>query len=62
MAVGPIPAMQAKVRGSYQHHLVLQASTRTDLNSLLQDLINQLSNSKSSNKVRWSVDVDPVEF
>jgi primosomal protein N' (replication factor Y) len=62
IAVGPIPAMQAKVRGSYQHHLVLQAPTRTDLNSLLQDLINQLSKSKSSNKVRWSVDVDPVEF
>ncbi|MDA9068783.1 primosomal protein N' [Gammaproteobacteria bacterium] len=62
IAVGPIPAMQAKVRGSYQHHLVLQAPTRTDLNSLLQDLINQLSRNKSSNKVRWSVDVDPVEF
>ena len=62
IAVGPIPAMQAKVRGSYQHHLVLQAPTRTDLNSLLQDLINQLSKNKSSNKVRWSVDVDPVEF
>ena len=27
IAVGPIPAMQAKVRGSYQHHLVLQAPT-----------------------------------
>jgi primosomal protein N' len=40
----------------------LQAPTRTDLNSLLQDLINQLSKNKSSNKVRWSVDVDPVEF
>jgi primosomal protein N' (replication factor Y) len=62
LAIGPIPAMQAKVRGSYQHHLVLQAPTRTQLNGILQDAINILSKSKNANKVRWSVDVDPIEF
>jgi len=62
IVVGPIPAMQAKLRGSYQHHLVIQAPTRTQLNGMLQDLISVLSKSKNSNKVRWSVDVDPVEF
>jgi primosomal protein N' (replication factor Y) len=62
IVVGPIPAMQAKLRGSYQHHLVIQAPTRTQLNGMLQDLISVLSKSKKSNKVRWSVDVDPVEF
>ena len=62
LAIGPIPAMQAKIRGSYQHHLVLQAPTRTQLNGILQDAINILSKSKNANKVRWSVDVDPIEF
>jgi primosomal protein N' len=54
--------MQAKIRGSYQHHLVLQAPTRTQLNGILQNVINILSKSKNANKVRWSVDVDPIEF
>jgi primosomal protein N' (replication factor Y) len=62
MLVGPIPSMQAKLRGSYQHQLVLQAPTRTNLNSMLQTLVKTLSENKKSNKVRWSVNVDPIEF
>ncbi|MDC1525148.1 primosomal protein N' [Gammaproteobacteria bacterium] len=62
MLVGPIPSMQAKLRGSYQHQLVLQAPSRVHLNSMLRTLIQTLSENKKSNKVRWSVNVDPVEF
>jgi len=54
--------MQAKLRGSYQHQLVLQAPSRVHLNSMLRTLIQTLSENKKSNKVRWSVNVDPVEF
>ena len=62
LMVGPIPAMQAKVRGSFQHHLLIQAPTRTKLNSILQNLVQQLTKNKASNKVRWSINVDPMEF
>ena len=40
--IGPIPAMQSKVRGSYHHHLVIQANTRTSLNKLLVYLSDSL--------------------
>ena len=62
--IGPIPAMQSKVRGSYHHHLVIQANTRTSLNTLLLHLSDSLTNDKNSisKKARWSINVDPVEF
>jgi primosomal protein N' (replication factor Y) len=62
LIIGPIPAMQSKVRGSYQHHLVLQAPARSTLNSVLVDLTDKLSQNKISKKVRWSINVDPIEF
>lgn len=62
LIIGPIPAMQSKVRGSYQHHLVLQAPSRTTLNSVLVDLTDKLGQNKISKKVRWSINVDPIEF
>ena len=62
--IGPIPAMQSKVRGSYHHHLIIQAKTRTGLNKLLVLLSDFLSKDKNniSKKVRWSINVDPLEF
>ena len=62
--IGPIPAMQSKVRGSYHHHLLIQTKTRIGLNKLLVHLSNFLSKDKNniSNKVRWSINVDPLEF
>jgi primosomal protein N' (replication factor Y) len=64
IVIGPIPAMQSKVRGSYHHHLVIQASTRTGLNKLLADLANSLTADKNKifKKVRWSINIDPTEF
>jgi len=62
--IGPIPAMQSKVRGSYHHHLLIQTKTRTGLNKLLVHLSDFLSKDKNtiSQKVRWSINVDPLEF
>jgi primosomal protein N' (replication factor Y) len=64
MIIGPIPAMQSKVRGSYHHHLLIQTKTRTGLNKLLVHLSDFLSKDKNtiSQKVRWSINVDPLEF
>ena len=62
--IGPIPAMQSKVRGLYHHHLIIQADTRIILNNLLVHLSDSLlkDNNNLSKKVRWSINVDPIEF
>jgi primosomal protein N' (replication factor Y) len=64
LLIGPIPAMQSKVRGSYHHHLLIQTKTRTGLNKILVHLSDFLSKDKNaiSKKVRWSINVDPLEF
>ena len=64
LLIGPIPAIQSKVRGSYNHHLLIQANTRTRLNKLLAHLSHSLSKDKNniSKKVRWGINVDPLEF
>jgi len=64
LLIGPIPAIQSKVRGSYHHHLLIQANTRTRLNKLLAHLSHSLSKDKNniSKKVRWGINVDPLEF
>ena len=62
--VGPIPAMQSKVRGSYQHHLVIQANTRTLLNKLLIKFSESLQADKNKilKKTRWSINIDPTDL
>jgi primosomal protein N' (replication factor Y) len=64
MVIGPIPAMQSKVRGLYHHHLVIQANSRTGLNKLLINLSDSLSGNKNNiyKRVRWGINVDPIEF
>jgi len=64
IVIGPIPAMQSKVRGSYHHHLIIQASTRMGLNKLLADVSKSLTVDKNKlfKKVRWSINIDPIEF
>ena len=62
--VGPIPAMQSKVRGSYRHHLVIQANTRTLLNKLLIKFSESLQADKNKilKKTRWSINIDPTDL
>ena len=62
--IGPMPAMQAKVRGSYNHHLIIQASKRTLLNQILLDFSNSVTSDKNKllKKVKWSIDVDPIDL
>jgi len=56
--------MQAKIRGSYNHHLIIQASKRTLLNQILLDFSNSVTSDKNKllKKVKWSIDVDPIDL
>ncbi len=59
---GPVAAPMERRAGRYRAQLLLQAEKRADLQHLLKRLIPQLEGEKIARKVRWSIDVDPVDM
>jgi primosomal protein N' (replication factor Y) len=59
---GPVPAPMERRAGNYRAQLLLQADNRPDLHRLLKQWIPILEQLKSARKVRWSLDVDPMEM
>ncbi len=60
--LGPVSAPMAKRAGYFRFQLLLQNAKRKGLQSFLTELIPQLYQLKESQKVRWSIDVDPVDL
>src|SRR5690606_2320540 len=60
--LGPIPAPMERRAGRYRAHLLLQAARRPSLQQLLERWVPELGALKSSRRVRWSLDVDPMEM
>jgi primosomal protein N' (replication factor Y) (superfamily II helicase) len=60
--LGPIPAPLEKVAGMYRFQLHIQAQDRRVLHQYLAQMVNYLSTSKLAQKVRWSLDVDPIDM
>jgi primosomal protein N' (replication factor Y) len=58
---GPVPATMERRAGRYRAQLVLQSEQRGELQRLLGSLVRQLETTKEARRVRWSVDVDPVD-
>lgn len=59
---GPVPAPMQRRAGKYHAHLLLQSPQRPVLQACLSTLIPCLNKLKSASKVRWSVDVDPMDL
>ncbi len=60
--LGPVDAPMAKKAGRYRAQLLLQSNDRAALHRLLRELRPQLEAHPAARKVRWSIDVDPVEL
>ena len=60
--LGPVAAPMAKRAGLYRYQLLFQSSKRTQLHALLEVLMPKIEKLKSAKKVRWSLDVDPVDL
>lgn len=60
--MGPVPAPMAKRAGKYRYQLLLQASKRTTLHQALKTHLPQIETLPSGRKVRWSLDIDPLEM
>lgn len=60
--LGPVPAPMPRKAGQYRYQLLLQHDTRQGLHQLLKQLVPQLHTLSTHAKVRWSVDVDPIDL
>jgi primosomal protein N' (replication factor Y) len=59
---GPIPATMPKRAGRYRVQLLLQSPHRSSLQRSLKSLILAVEKISTKNRVRWSLDVDPMEM
>ncbi len=57
----PVPAAIARVAGHHRAHLLVQSASRGALKRFLSDWIPAFAQKKSG-RVRWSIDVDPLEL
>ncbi len=57
----PVPATVSKVAGHFRGHLLVQSGSRRQLQGFLSQWHPLLSQKKAA-RVRWSIDVDPLEL
>jgi primosomal protein N' (replication factor Y) len=60
--LGPVNAPMARKAGRYRAQLLVQSSDRKVLHTKLGALRPALEAEPSARKVRWSIDVDPIEL
>jgi primosomal protein N' (replication factor Y) len=59
---GPVPAAMAKRAGRYHAQLLLESTDRTSLHRFLDSWLPEVEQLKSARRVRWALDVDPIEL
>ena len=59
--LGPMPSPMEKRAGRFRAQLFVQSTHRSSLHKLLKPWVLELEKSKLGRKVRWSIDVDPVD-
>jgi len=58
---GPVPSPMEKRQGRFRAQLMLVSPDRAGLHRLLEHIVSSLDDIKASRRVRWSLDVDPVD-
>jgi primosomal protein N' (replication factor Y) len=59
---GPVPAAMAKRAGRYHAQLLLESTDRGALHRFLGTWLPEVEQLKSARRVRWALDVDPIEL
>jgi len=60
--LGPVDAVMARRAGRYRAQLLMQTADRRALHAVLRQLRPALEAEPLARKVRWSIDVDPIEL
>jgi len=58
----PVRPQMERLKGMERGYMLMQAKQRPALHQLLKQLVGQLRTHKLAAKVRWAVDVNPLEF
>ncbi len=59
---GPVPAAMAKRAGRHHAQLLIESTDRTALHRFLDAWLPEVEQLKSARRVRWALDVDPIEL
>ncbi|OCG44935.1 primosomal protein N' [Gilliamella sp. Fer1-1] len=59
--LGPMPASQPKKAGYHRWQLLLQHTNRQQLQQILDQLLITIAKWNETSKLRWSIDVDPID-
>jgi len=59
---GPVRPAMSRLKGYERTQLFLQATSRKDLQNMLKLWVSQIRQHPLANRVKWSIDVDPIEF
>lgn len=62
LVLGPVPAPMAKREGRYHFQMLFQSENRMVLQHFLGRLMPEVESLKQAVKVRWSLDVDPIDL
>lgn len=62
MVYDPVRPQMERLKGMERSQLLIQAASRQSLQKFLQEWVAQLRTLPQGSKVRWSVDVDPLEY
>ncbi|RKF13120.1 primosomal protein N' [Alginatibacterium sediminis] len=62
LVLPPNTAPQARLAGKHRMQLLLQAQTRPLLHRVLHHSVHYLEHHPMARKVRWSIDVDPIDL
>lgn len=62
LLLGPVPAPMERRAGRMRAQVMIQAGRRAPLHRLLRSWAPELEGRKSARRVRWSLDVDPLDL
>ena len=60
--LGPVPSPMERRAGRHRAQLLMQAAQRSVLHQLVHMLLPALEQHPLARKVRWSIDIDPLDM
>jgi primosomal protein N' (replication factor Y) len=60
--LGPVPAPMLKRAGRFRYQLLFETAERKPRHQFLRTLLPAVEKLKTARKVRWSIDIDPVDL